>query len=161
VIRKKNDMKPARAQKSLSIESAMHMPSTSSGKFDWEGVAPKSFVIVPINNKKSSLHGRFVILEKMENGLYRVAKREKSEDSKEKEKKESIEDRRKDVEHVEKYNVGAAMSRRSMVNSTPGGNKGRSGGSLNNKMPRSRKSLSDEETNRLALMLKKALKKWQ
>ncbi|NBV82517.1 hypothetical protein EBR57_00105, partial [bacterium] len=37
--------------------------------------APKenSFVILPINNKKSSLNGRFVILEKLSNGLYRIA----------------------------------------------------------------------------------------
>lgn len=161
MIRKKNDMKPSKTQKSLSIESAIHMPVAASGKFDWEGVAPKSFVIVPINNKKSSLHGRFVILEKMENGLYRVAKRENGNDEKEEKKKESLENRNKDVEKIEKYNIGAAMSRRSMVNSTPGGNKGRSGGSLKNKMPRQRKSFQDQETNKLALLLKKALEKWK
>jgi hypothetical protein len=58
-----------------SFNSPMPMPMTSDGSPDWDGPNENSFVMMPINNKKSSLHGRFVILQKLPNGMYKIAEK--------------------------------------------------------------------------------------
>ena len=58
-----------------SFSAPMPMPMTSDGSPDWDGPNENSFVMMPINNKKSSLHGRFVILQKLPNGMYKIAEK--------------------------------------------------------------------------------------
>ena len=101
-----------------SYFSPMEMPMTAHGLPDWETPKEKSFVILPINNKKSSLNGRFVILEKLPNGLYRIA--ENPEHKKHKNKKtdqpdDPPEDRDADIDDLDKgpHRYPRSQSRRS------------------------------------------------
>lgn len=165
----------ARLQKTLeksgeSFETAIPMPMImGGGGFDWDSPKENTFVIVPINNKKSSLHGRFVILEKTENGLYRIAKKEhrknmsKEEETRMEEKKRKIADTDLDKERIEKGNKGAAYSRTYMSNS-PGGGKGRKSSgvsSANRKMRRFRMSQTERIDEERCNRLQKALDKWK
>ena len=65
-----------------SFNSPMPMPMTSDGSPDWDGPNENSFVMMPINNKKSSLHGRFVILQKLPNGMYKIAEKPSGKEKK-------------------------------------------------------------------------------
>lgn len=73
-----------RVEKNLSLgdlfETAAMLPRMLSGKHDWEGAKHHSFVMIRINNKKSDLDGRHVILERTKNGTYRIARRPDSHD---------------------------------------------------------------------------------
>ena len=71
-----------------SFESPLMMPMTGEGNPDWDAPDKNSFVMMPINNKKSSLHGRFVILQKLPNGMYKIAEKP----TKEKKKKNDDDD---------------------------------------------------------------------
>lgn len=71
-----------------SFESPLMMPMTGEGNPDWDAPDKNSFVMMPINNKKSSLHGRFVILQKLPNGMYKIAEKP----TKEKKKKRDDDD---------------------------------------------------------------------
>lgn len=71
-----------------SFESPLMMPMTGEGNPDWDAPDKNSFVMMPINNKKSSLHGRFVILQKLPNGMYKIAEKP----TKEKKKKSDDDD---------------------------------------------------------------------
>jgi len=100
-----------------SYFSPMEMPMTAHGLPDWDSPKEKSFVILPINNRKSSLNGRFVILEKLPNGLYRIA--ENPEHKKHRQKKhrhdDPPEDRDADISDLDKgtHRYPRAQSRRS------------------------------------------------
>jgi hypothetical protein len=112
-----------------SYKSPMIMPLSEDGSPDWESVSIKKFVMMPVNNKKSALHGRFVILEKLPNGLYRVAedveqtekknKRHKQDDDDDYDAdetpKENKNNRDNDKEEMEKRMAGTAP-RRYMIN---------------------------------------------
>jgi len=113
----------------MSYKSPMIMPLSEDGSPDWESVSIKKFVMMPVNNKKSALHGRFVILEKLPNGLYRVAedveqtekknKRHKQDDDDDYDAdetpKENKNNRDNDKEEMEKRMAGTAP-RRYMIN---------------------------------------------
>ena len=75
-----------RVKKSLSLgdlfETAAMLPRMLNGEHDWDGARKNSFVMIRINNKKSDLDGRHVILERTENGTYRIAKRPDSHNHK-------------------------------------------------------------------------------
>lgn len=103
---KKHNPKLKKVQKSLgsSYETAKMMPF-KDGRPDWESVDAHTFVIIPINNKKSSLHGRFVVLEKLPKGLYKIAKNPahtKKNDEHYDDWEDERDDRDLDVEHLEK-----------------------------------------------------------
>lgn len=112
-----------------SYKSPMIMPLSEDGSPDWESVSIKKFVMMPVNNKKSALHGRFVILEKLPNGLYRVAedveqtekknKRHKQDDDDDYDAdetpKENKNNRDNDKEEMEKRMAGTAP-RRYLIN---------------------------------------------
>ena len=57
-----------RVKKSLSLgdlfETAAMLPRMLNGEHDWDGARKNSFVMIRINNKKSDLDGRHVILER-------------------------------------------------------------------------------------------------
>ena len=107
----------------------MIMPLASDGSPDWESVSINKFVMMPVNNKKSALHGRFVILEKLPNGLYRVAEDVEQTEKKNKRHKQDDDDdydadetpkqhknnRDNDKEEMEKRMAGTAP-RRYMIN---------------------------------------------
>lgn len=75
-----------RVKKSLSLgdlfETAAMLPRMLSGAHDWNAPRKNSFVMIRINNRKSDLDGRHVILERTENGTYRIAKRPDSHNEK-------------------------------------------------------------------------------
>ena len=100
-----------------SYFSPMEMPMTAHGRPDWESPKEKSFVILPINNKKSSLNGRFVILEKLPNGLYRIAEnpQHKKQEKKHPPPEEPPEDRDADIDDLDKgpHRYPRSQSRRS------------------------------------------------
>lgn len=112
-----------------SYRSPMIMPLASDGSPDWESVSINKFVMMPVNNKKSALHGRFVILEKLPNGLYRVAEDVEQTEKKNKRHKQDDDDdydadetpkqhknnRDNDKEEMEKRMAGTAP-RRYMIN---------------------------------------------
>jgi hypothetical protein len=112
-----------------SYKSPMIMPLSEDGSPDWESVSIKKFVMMPVNNKKSALHGRFVILEKLPNGLYRVAEDVEQTEKKNKRHKQDDDDdydadetpkqnknnRDNDKEEMEKRMAGTAP-RRYMIN---------------------------------------------
>ncbi|NBV35885.1 MAG: hypothetical protein EBR94_01270 [Bacteroidetes bacterium] len=158
----------ARLEKSgNSFETAIPMPTIMGGNaFDWDAPKANTFVIVPINNKKSSLHGRFVVLEKMENGLYKIAKKDhrkkmSEEEEKMEEKKRKIADTDLDKERIEKANRAAAYSRSYMVNS-PGGTHARGlAPSSVRKMRRLKMSLAEQIVHERRNRLEKALDKWK
>lgn len=56
-----------------TYDQPLPMPMLSSGMPDWEGPDLMNYVLMNINNEKSSLHGRSVVLQRMANGLYRIA----------------------------------------------------------------------------------------
>lgn len=100
-----------------SYFSPMEMPMTAYGRPDWESPKEKSFVILPINNKKSHLNGRFVILEKLPNGLYRIAENPEHKKHKKKHQppEDPPEDRDADIDDLDKgpHRYPRAQSRRS------------------------------------------------
>lgn len=103
---KKHNSRLKNVQKSLgsSYETAKMMPF-KNGRPDWESVDAHTFVIIPINNRKSSLHGRFVVLEKLSNGLYKIARNPahtKKNDEHYDDWEDERDDRDLDVEHLEK-----------------------------------------------------------
>ena len=54
-------------------DQPLPMPMLTSGLPDWEAPDLMSYVLFNINNEKSQLHGRSVVLQRMANGLYRIA----------------------------------------------------------------------------------------
>jgi hypothetical protein len=149
-----------------SFETAIHIPMIpGGGGFDWDSPKENSFVIVPINNKKSSLHGRFVVLEKLPNGMYRIAKKQhrnhlsREEQEKMEAKKRKIADTDLDKERIEKANKGAAYSRTYMSNSPGGGRASGLSPSSVRKMRRM-KSFASNGQSALERRLQKALEKW-
>lgn len=54
-------------------DQPLPMPMLASGLPDWEAPDLMSYVLFNINNEKSNLHGRSVVLQRMANGLYRIA----------------------------------------------------------------------------------------
>lgn len=100
-----------------SFNSPMQMPMTSDGSPDWDGPGENSFVMMPINNKKSSLHGRFVILQKLPNGMYKIA--EKPSGKKKKSEEDDDDDNRdKDEGKVNKGLIAGSRQQRSDKGST-------------------------------------------
>ena len=159
----------ARLEKSgNSFETAIPMPMImGGGGFDWDAPKENTFVIVPINNKKSSLHGRFAVLEKMSNGLYRIAKKEHRKEMSEEEEKKMDEKKRKiantdlDKERIEKANRAAAYSRTYMTNSPGGGHARGLAPSSVRKMKRLKMSQSEQTAHERRNRLEKALDKWK
>lgn len=151
-----------------SFETAIPMPMImGGGGFDWDAPKENTFVIVPINNKKSSLHGRFAVLEKMENGLYRIAKKEHRKKMSEEEEKKMEEKKRKiantdlDKERIEKANRAAAYSRSYMSNSPGGGHARGLAPSSVRKMRRLKMSQTEQTVKARQNRLEKALDKWK
>jgi hypothetical protein len=73
--------------------------------------------MMPINNKKSSLHGRFVILQKLPNGMYKIA--EKPSGKKKKSEEDDDDDNRdKDEGKVNKGIISGSRQQRSDKGST-------------------------------------------
>jgi hypothetical protein len=78
---------PTKRQKFASMDAAfgksvpmgrvydqpLPMPMLTSGLPDWEAPDLMSYVLFNIHNEKSQLHGRSVVLQRMANGLYRIA----------------------------------------------------------------------------------------
>jgi hypothetical protein len=89
-----------------SFDSPGMMPMTGEGNPDWDAPEKNSFVMMPINNKKSSLHGRFVILQKLPNGMYKIAEKP----TKDKKKKSDNDD---DDDDVNKAGITGARKMRS------------------------------------------------
>jgi hypothetical protein len=54
-------------------DQPLPMPMLASGLPDWEAPDLMSYVLFNIHNEKSQLHGRSVVLQRMANGLYRIA----------------------------------------------------------------------------------------
>ena len=78
---------PTKRQKFASMDAAfgksvpmgrvydqpLPMPMLASGLPNWDAPDLMSYVLFNINNEKSNLHGRSVVLQRMANGLYRIA----------------------------------------------------------------------------------------
>lgn len=68
-----------RVKKSMSLgdlfEAAKMIPRMLHGGYDWDAPKKPSFVMIRIERKHSPVDGRYVVLERREDGKYRIAKK--------------------------------------------------------------------------------------
>ena len=58
--------------KDIREEMLSHAKMDHNRHPDWEKIEPGSQVMITINNSKSRLHGKVIVVERLKNGLFRV-----------------------------------------------------------------------------------------